>query len=285
MRLANLDGRAALVFETEDGILALDVETASKGEFDSDPQAVYSGWSAFANWAASVAPDGEPVDRARLGPPVPRPRQVFAIGINYAEHAAESGYPAGSLPVTFTKFPSSLAGPDAQVELPPGSIDWEVELVVVISHGGRNLNREDAWKHIAGLTIGQDLSEREGQNAGSKPQYSLAKSHAGFSPTGPWLVSTDEFPNPDDLAISSTLSGEVMQSSRTSKMIYTVSDLIFELSSVCELYPGDIIFSGTPAGVGNARTPKRFIGPDDDLLSEIEGIGHIHNTFRARTAP
>lgn len=284
MRLANLDGRAALVFETGDGALALDVETASNGEFDADPQAVYSDWTAFANWAASVAPGGEPIDRARLGPPVPRPRQVFAIGINYAEHAAEAGYPAGSLPITFTKFPSSLAGPDAQVELPPGSVDWEVELVVVISYGGRNLTREDAWKHIAGLMIGQDLSEREGQNAGAKPQYSLAKSHAGFSPTGPWLVSTDEFEHPDDLAITSTLTGEVMQSSRTSKMIYTVPDLIFELSSVCELYPGDIIFSGTPAGVGNARTPKRFIGPDDDLLSEIEGVGHIHNTFRSRTS-
>ena len=99
---------------------------------------------------------------------------------------------------------------------------------------------------------------------------------------GPWLVTPGEFDDPNDLAISSTLSGEVMQSSRTSKMIYTVADLIFELSRVCELWPGDVIFSGTPAGVGNARTPKRFIGPTDTLHSEIEGIGYIDNTFRAR---
>ena len=283
MRLANIDGRAALVFVDSDGTdaRALDVETASAAAFGSDPQALFTDWDAFRKWASGVRPGGEAVDRARLGAPVPRPRQVFAIGINYAEHAAEAGYPAGSLPITFTKFPSSLTGPDAQVELPPGSVDWEVELVVVIGTGGKNVSREDAWSHVAGLTVGQDLSEREAQNAGAKPQYSLAKSHTGFGPTGPWLVSTDEFENPDDLAIRSTLSGEVMQSSRTSNMIYSVPDLIFELSRVCELFPGDIIFSGTPEGVGNARTPKRFIGPDDDLLSEIEGIGHIHQTFRA----
>jgi 2-keto-4-pentenoate hydratase/2-oxohepta-3-ene-1,7-dioic acid hydratase in catechol pathway len=278
MKLANLNGRSSLIF----GDLALDVETASEGAWSSDPQGPYSDWDAFSAWAATVPAGGVAFDRSALGAPVPRPAQVFAIGINYAEHAAESGYPAGSLPITFTKFPSSLTGPDAQVELPPGSVDWEVELVVVIARSAKNVSREDAWQYVAGLTIGQDLSEREAQNAGAKPQYSLAKSHTGFGPMGPWLVSTDEFENPDDLAISSTLSGEVMQSSRTSKMIYAVPDLIFELSRVCEIFPGDIIFSGTPAGVGNARTPKRFIGPDDDLRSEIEGIGYIHQTFRAR---
>jgi 2-keto-4-pentenoate hydratase/2-oxohepta-3-ene-1,7-dioic acid hydratase in catechol pathway len=278
MKLANLNGRSTLIFDD----LALDVETASQGVWSSDPQGVYSDWAAFSAWARTVPAGGAAFDRADLGAPVPRPRQVFAIGVNYAEHAAESGYPAGSLPITFTKFPSSLTGPDAQVELPPGSVDWEVELVIVLGTGGKNVSREDAWKHVAGLTVGQDLSEREAQNAGAKPQYSLAKSHTGFGPTGPWLVTTDEFEDPDDLAIQSTLSGEVMQSSRTSKMIYNVPDLLFELSKVCELFPGDIIFSGTPEGVGNARTPKRFIGPDDDLRSEIEGIGYIHQTFRAR---
>ena len=278
MKLANLNGRASLIF----GELALDVEAASKGAWSADPQAAYDDWDAFLAWAKTVEPGGVAFDRSDLGAPVPRPAQVFAIGINYAEHAAESGYPAGSLPITFTKFPSSLTGPDAEVELPPGSVDWEVELVVVIAKRAKNVSREEAWTYVAGLTVGQDLSEREAQNAGAKPQYSLAKSHTGFGPTGPWLVSTDEFENPDDLAIQSTLSGEVMQSSRTSQMIYAIPDLIFELSSVCELFPGDIIFSGTPAGVGNARTPKRFIGPNDELHSEIEGIGYIHQTFRAR---
>jgi 2-keto-4-pentenoate hydratase/2-oxohepta-3-ene-1,7-dioic acid hydratase in catechol pathway len=282
MRLANIDGRAALVFVTDEGGLGLDIETASDGAFGSDPQSVYADWDSFSRWSATVERGGVPFERSSLGAPVPRPRQVFAIGINYAEHAAEAGYPAGSLPITFTKFPSCLTGPDAQVELPPGSVDWEVELVAVISRSAKDVPREDAWNYVAGLTIGQDLSEREAQNAGAKPQYSLAKSHSGFGPMGPWLVSTDEFENPNDLAISSTLSGELMQSSRTSNMIYAVPDLIHELSRVCELYPGDVIFSGTPAGVGNARTPQRFISPADTLHSEIEGIGYIENTFRAR---
>jgi 2-keto-4-pentenoate hydratase/2-oxohepta-3-ene-1,7-dioic acid hydratase in catechol pathway len=278
MKLANLDGRASLIFDD----LALDVETASGGRWGSDPQGLFADWDAFVAWSVTITPGGVPFLRSALRAPVPRPAQVFAIGINYAEHAAEAGYPAGSLPITFTKFPSSLTGPDAEVELPPGSVDWEVELVAVIGRAAKNVSREDAWEYVAGLTVGQDLSEREAQNAGAKPQYSLAKSHTGFGPTGPWLVTIDEFESPDDLAISSTLTGELMQSSRTSKMIYSVPDLIFELSGVCELFPGDIIFTGTPAGVGNARTPKRFITPSDSLRSEIEGIGYLNNTFRAR---
>jgi 2-keto-4-pentenoate hydratase/2-oxohepta-3-ene-1,7-dioic acid hydratase in catechol pathway len=281
VKLANLDGRAALVFASADGDLALDVEHASDGGFGSDPQAPYADWDGFTAWAAAVAPSGVAFDRTRLGPPVPRPAQVFAIGINYREHADEAGYPADSLPVTFTKFPSCLTGPDAVVTLPAGSVDWEVELVIVIGKRAEKVDAADAWQHIAGLTIGQDLSERESQLAGSRPQFSLGKSFAGFGPTGPWLVTPDEFDNAEDLAIGCSLSGETMQSSRTSRMIYSVPDLIEKLSGVCALLPGDIIFSGTPSGIGNARTPKRFIGPDDTLHSEIEGIGWIDTRFRA----
>jgi len=275
MKLANLDGRAVLVF---DGC-AVDVETASGGGFGPDPQSLFADWAAFVDWAASVTPGGEPVDRALLGPPVPRPSQVFAIGINYREHQAEAGYPEGSLPVTFTKFPTCLTGPDAIVELPDGSVDWEVELVVAISRRAHRVSKDDAWDYIAGLTVGQDLSEREAQLAGQRPQFSLAKSHPGFGPTGPWLVTPDEFDDPDDLAIGCSLSGEVMQSARTSAMIYSIADLVFELSRVCVLLPGDIIFTGTPSGIGNARTPKRFITVGDHLHSEIEGIGSLENRF------
>jgi 2-keto-4-pentenoate hydratase/2-oxohepta-3-ene-1,7-dioic acid hydratase in catechol pathway len=282
MKLANLDGRAVLVFVRTDGDLALDVASASGGRFSSDPQAPYDDWDAFRAWAVTVPASGVAFDRARLGPPVPRPQQVFAIGVNYREHANEAGYPADSIPITFTKFPSSLTGPDALVALPPGSVDWEVELVAVLGRRAEEVKAADAWGYVAGLTIGQDLSEREGQNAGARPQYSLAKSHTGFGPTGPWVVATEDFANPDDLAISCTLSGEQMQSGRTSQMIYSVPVLIERLSSVLALYPGDIIFTGTPSGVGNARTPKRFIGPTDTLHSEIEGIGYIDQTFRAK---
>lgn len=281
MRLANLAGRAVLV--TDAG--AIDVEAASDGRFGPDPQSLFDDWAAFAEWSKAVtdasAAASVPFDAARLDAPVPRPRQVFAIGLNYAEHAAEAGYPPDSMPVTFTKFPSSIVGQGALVALPEGHVDWEVELVVVIGREAHQVSRESAWEHVAGLTIGQDLSERITQLQGSAPQFSLGKSFPGFGPTGPWLVTPDEFADRDDLAIACSLSGEVMQSSRTSMMLYDVPELLVRLSAVCPLLPGDIIFSGTPSGIGNRRTPQRFIGPDDVLVSEIEGIGTLTTRFAA----
>jgi 2-keto-4-pentenoate hydratase/2-oxohepta-3-ene-1,7-dioic acid hydratase in catechol pathway len=281
VRLANLAGRAVLV--TDAG--AIDVESASDGRFGPDPQSLFDDWAAFAEWSKAVtdtsAAASVPFDAARLDAPVPRPRQVFAIGLNYAEHAAEAGYPPDSMPVTFTKFPSSIVGQGALVALPEGHVDWEVELVVVIGREAHQVSRESAWEHVAGLTIGQDLSERITQLQGSAPQFSLGKSFPGFGPTGPWLVTPDEFVDRDDLAIACSLSGEVMQSSRTSMMLYDVPELLVRLSAVCPLLPGDIIFSGTPSGIGNRRTPQRFIGPDDVLVSEIEGIGTLTTRFAA----
>jgi len=281
VRLANLAGRAVLV--TDAG--AIDVEAASDGRFGPDPQSLFDDWAAFAEWSKAVtdasAAASVPFDAARLDAPVPRPRQVFAIGLNYAEHAAEAGYPPDSMPVTFTKFPSSIVGQGALVALPEGHVDWEVELVVVIGREAHQVSRESAWEHVAGLTIGQDLSERITQLQGSAPQFSLGKSFPGFGPTGPWLVTPDEFVDRDDLAIACSLSGEVMQSSRTSMMLYDVPELLVRLSAVCPLLPGDIIFSGTPSGIGNRRTPQRFIGPDDVIVSEIEGIGMLTTRFTA----
>ncbi|WP_251452615.1 fumarylacetoacetate hydrolase family protein [Microbacterium sp. Marseille-Q6648] len=288
MKLANLAGRAVLVLEAG----AVDVHDASDGRFGPDPQSLFDEWEGFVAWASAVREDParssgagdaarQDFDIARLGAPVPRPRQVFAIGLNYAEHAAEAGYPPDSMPVTFTKFPTSIVGPDAVVELPEGNVDWEVELVVVIGPEAHRVDRERAWDHVAGLTIGQDLSERITQLQGSAPQFSLGKSFPGFGPTGPWLVTPDEFADKDDLAIGCSLSGEGMQSSRTSMMLYDVPELIVRLSAVCPLLPGDLIFSGTPSGIGNRRTPPRFIGPDDVLVSEIEGIGALTTRFTA----
>lgn len=277
MRVANLNGRLVLVTGDE---TAVDVETASVGRFGPDPMSAYADWGAFAAWAAGTDAAGEVFDRADLGPPVPRPPQVFAIGVNYREHADEAGYPPDSLPVTFTKFPSSLTGPEATVTLPDGNVDWEVELVVVIGSGGHGIRREDAWEHVAGLTVGQDLSERVAQLDGTRPQFSLAKSHPGFSPTGPWVVSVDELEDRADLGISCAIDGEVMQDSRTSRMIYDVPELIARLSAVVSLLPGDIIFSGTPAGIGNARTPKRFLRAGETLTSVIEGVGELTTRFQ-----
>jgi 2-keto-4-pentenoate hydratase/2-oxohepta-3-ene-1,7-dioic acid hydratase in catechol pathway len=279
VRIANVAGRAVLVVREDAGV---DVAAASGGRFGPDPQALFGDWAAFAAWAGACAAEPDVVfTREQLGPPVPRPSQVFAIGVNYREHADEAGYPPDSAPVTFTKFPSCLTGADAVVELPTATVDWEVELVVVIGRESRRLRRDEAWARVAGLTVGQDLSERTAQLEGGRPQFSLAKSHEGFGPTGPWLVTPDEVPDPDDLAISCRLGDESLQSSRTGRMIYDVPELLVRLSAVCTLLPGDIVFTGTPAGIGNARTPKRFLGPDDELVSEIEGIGAIRTRFRA----
>ena len=282
MKIANLAGRAVIV-QGESG--AIDVAGASDNRFGPDPQALFEDWQAFAEWASALQDAGAAASESfqveELGAPAPRPRQVFAIGLNYAEHAAEAGYPPDSMPVTFTKFPSSIVGPDTVVVLPEGHVDWEVELVVVIGREAYQVDRESAWDHVAGLTIGQDLSERITQLQGSAPQFSLGKSFPGFGPTGPWLVTPDEFADRDDLAISCSLSGEGMQSSRTSMMLYDVPELLVRLSAVCPLLPGDIIFSGTPSGIGNRRTPQRFIGPDDVLVSEIEGIGTLTTRFTA----
>lgn len=284
MRVGNRLGRAVLVVAED---RALDIHTASDGRFGPDPQALFDDWAAFEAWAAGAAATtsgaGEPFSITELGAPVPRPPQVFAIGVNYTEHAAEAGYPPDSVPVTFTKFPSSIVGPDHVVELPSAVVDWEIELVVAVSRRAHRVLAADAWDYIAGVTIGQDLSERDVQMIGTKPQFSLGKSFPGFGPTGPWLVSPDELPDRDDLAVSCALDGETLQEGRTSQMIYTVPQLIERLSAVAILLPGDLIFTGTPAGVGNQRSPKRFITADEVLVSEIEGIGTLETRFAART--
>jgi 2-keto-4-pentenoate hydratase/2-oxohepta-3-ene-1,7-dioic acid hydratase in catechol pathway len=274
MRVGNLDGRAVLL--TEAG--ALDVAVASGGAFGPEMASCYDQWDGFTAWA-KTATGGSAFEQTSLGAPSPTPRQAFGIGLNYALHAAESGAPQPEFPPTFTKFPSCITGPFASVELPSAGIDWEVELVVVIGRTAHNVAEADAWSYVAGLTIGQDLSNRAVQTRPPVPQFSLGKSFPGFGPMGPWLVTTDEFANADDLALSCTLNGETMQDSRTSDLIFSVPSLIEKLSGIITFYPGDVIFTGTPSGVGMARKPPRFLSPGDVLISTIEGIGSITTTF------
>lgn len=279
MRLANRRGRAALIVAAG---RALDVHDTSGGRFGPDPQQLFDDWDAFAAWARTASGEGEPFTVSDLGAPVPRPRQVFAIGVNYTEHAAEAGYPPDSVPVTFTKFPTSIVGPDHVVELPSDRVDWEVELVAVIGRRTHRVSAAAAWDHIAGVTVGQDLSDRVVQMVGTKPQFSLGKSFRGFGPTGPWLVTPDELPDRDDLGLSCRIGDEILQEGRTSRMIFTLPQLVERLSDVVVLLPGDLVFTGTPAGVGNQRTPKRFLRADETLVSAIEGIGVLETRFTPR---
>lgn len=273
MRLANLGGRAALIT----GDRALDVFDA--GGFGPDPVDVLERWTAFTGWARSAPSGSAPVDPARLGPPVPRPRQVFAVALNYPPHAAEAGFEPPADPLVFTKFPTCIAGPHETVELPGDRVDWEVELVAVIGRGGHRITEERALEHVAGFMIGQDLSERRVQSLGKPPQFSLAKSFPGFGPTGPHLGTPDELA--DGAAITCLLNGEVVQQASLADMIFGVPDLVARLSAVCPLLPGDLIFTGTPAGVGNRRTPPRYLTADDVLTSRIDGLGELRTRFRS----
>lgn len=281
MRLANLGGRAALI--TTDG-RALDVHKASDGRLGPDLRAVYESWAQLRDWAQEAPlDDAVPYDAADLGAPSPEPRQILAIGLNYGAHAKESGFdsPTG-LPPVFPKFLSSLSGPVTEVTLPAGgNTDWEVELVAVIGRTASQVSEDDAWDHVAGLTVGQDISERVIQLAGPAPQFGLGKSYPGFAPTGPWLVTPDELPDRDDLRLTCSLDGEVVQDGRTADLLVPVPRLVAELSRVVTLYPGDLVFTGTPDGVGLGRSPQRFIRPGEVLVSTIEGIGELRQTFVA----
>jgi 2-keto-4-pentenoate hydratase/2-oxohepta-3-ene-1,7-dioic acid hydratase in catechol pathway len=282
MRIANIEGRAKWV--TTAG--AVDVHAASGGEFGPALPSLYDKWDSFQTWAEQAGEDElgadqsiQPFDRAACGPPSPAPRQAFAVALNYREHAAETGNTAPSDPVIFTKYVSALTDPVSKVTLPPGHVDWECELVAVIGRSGHQIPPADAWAHVAGLTVGQDLSERVLQRRGSIPQFSLAKSYPGFAPTGPVLVTADEFDDPDDLALGCEVNGQTMQAARTSLMIFPVAELVAYLSTVVTLLPGDVIFTGTPAGVGAGRNPPVFLAPGDELRSWIEGIGELHQQF------
>ena len=277
MRLASVSGRATVVQTSGVG---LDVATASDGRFGPSIQSLYPQWSDFREWARSEESAGfdtQQVAMVELDNPAPSPTQVFAIGLNYLDHAEEAGMVSerAVVPPTFTKYVTSLAAPFEPVLLPSDKVDWEAELVVVIGERAENVTVDDAWSHVAGLSIGQDYSERHVQAAGPVPQFSLGKSFPGFGPVGPWLVTPDEFADPDDLELVCEINGEQVQKSRTSAMVWSVPELVSVLSGILPLLPGDVIFTGTPAGVGAARTPARFLSPGDVVATRIEGIGEI----------
>jgi 2,4-didehydro-3-deoxy-L-rhamnonate hydrolase len=272
VKLANHNGRAVVV--VDDAIA--DVAEASGGRFGPDPMSAYGDWAAFVEFAAGISSGTGELIEAELRCPVPSPRQVFAIGLNYRSHAEESGMAIPTVPATFTKFPASLSGPFDDIEIVGGSVDWEVELVAVIGTRADRVTEADAWSHVAGLTVGQDISDRELQFAAGA-QFSLGKSRRGYGPMGPWLVTIDDLATPDDLALGCSVDGETVQDARTSDLIFSVPQLIAELSAVVPLLPGDVIFTGTPSGIGFVRQPQRSLQPGQVLESWVEGIGTIRN--------
>ena len=230
-------------------------------------------------WLAGeeTAEDGAPVPLRdlTLRAPIPRPGKVLCIGLNYRDHAAETGKPLPTVPMLFAKWANSVVGHGATVAIPAATaeVDWEAELGVVIGRTVKDVPVEDALDAVAGYCCLNDLSARDLQRATT--QYTLGKAVDGFLPMGPWLVTRDEVPDPQDLAISCTVNGETVQRSSTREMVFGAAELVSYLSRTMTLEPGDVVATGTPPGVGVARTPQWFLQPGDEVAVEIEGLGRL----------
>ncbi|WP_198004809.1 fumarylacetoacetate hydrolase family protein [Rubrobacter xylanophilus] len=228
-------------------------------------------------------PEGEPVplEEARLHAPVLNPQKIIAIGLNYEDHANETGAPIPEKPIVFAKYANTLVGAGEEVRIPPitSQADYEAELAVVIGREAKNVSEEEALEYVFGYTNCNDVSSRDLQFS-EGGQWTRSKSLDTFCPLGPYVATRDEIPDPQSLRIRSVLNGEVMQDSNTSKMIFPVARLISFLSTGMTLVPGDIIATGTPAGVGFARDPKVFLKDGDEISIEIEGLGRLTNPVR-----
>ncbi len=272
-RLGNVEGRAVLVA----GDHYTDLATHSSGVFGPDPMDALARPDLLAELSATLDESSVTGLLADVvfGPPVPRPQKSFGIGLNYQAHAAEGGVEPPASPLVFTKFPSCLVGPTADVEIRSGGCDYEAELVVVIGTGGKDIAIEDAWDHVVGLTIGQDISDRPAQFAAKPAHFDLGKSFDTFGPIGPVVVSTDELADRDALRLVCAINGEVRQDGNTSDLIFDVPTLVSFLSSITTLVTGDIIFTGTPEGVGMAQ--GKWLADGDVITTTIDGIGTMTN--------
>ena len=220
----------------------------------------------------------DPAGRDLLAP-VPDPRKIICIGLNYRDHAAESGVAIPRRADPLQQVPDRPDRPPGAIVLPAVSneVDYEAELVVVIGRGGRHIPREQALEHVGGYTVGHDVSARDWQLNKPGKQWMAGKTFDTFAPVGPALVTPDEVPDPHNLGIRLRLNGQTMQDSNTSQLIFGVDELIAYLSQVFTLEPGDLIFTGTPPGVGMARKPPVWLKPGDVVEVEIDGLGTLRN--------
>lgn len=243
----------------------------------------------IANWdavkdglaAKAAAGGGVPLASVRLASPVQRPGKIFAIGLNYADHIAESNMGTPERQVWFTKAQTSVNGPFDPILIAKGTVtnDYEVELVAVIGKGGKHIPADKAAEHVFGYCVGNDVTERMWQHAG--PQWSLGKSFDTHAPMGPWLTTADDVSDPHALGIRCFVNGEKRQDSNTRNLVFNLWQQIEHLSQAMTLEPGDVIFTGTPGGVGAAMDPRQFLKPGDVVRCEIDGLGAIEGTMAA----
>jgi 2,4-didehydro-3-deoxy-L-rhamnonate hydrolase len=223
-----------------------------------------------------------PLSEAQLHAPVGRPSKIIAIGLNYEDHAAETGGEAPEKPIVFAKYPNTIIGPGEAIRIPPitEQADYEAELGVVIGRPAKNVTESEALDYVFGYTNCNDVSSRDLQFS-EGGQWTRSKSIDTFAPVGPYIATRDEVPDPQDLSIRCVLNEKTMQDSTTAKMIFPVSELISFLSTGMTLMPGDLIMTGTPAGVGFVRDPKVFLKAGDEVTIEIEGLGSLTNPVEA----
>ena len=268
--------------KAEPGVLVDDGQIVSLSGIAADMIALIGNWEALADNVGALAQQGERIalDSVRLLAPVPRPGKIFAIGLNYADHVEEAGMETPPHQIWFTKAATAVNGPFDPIEIPRGSFttDYEVEMVAVIGKGGRHISVEDAPSRIFGYCIGNDVSERMWQLR--TPQYSLGKSFDTHAPFGPWITTNQEAGDVHALGIRCSVNGDVRQSSNTRHLIFNVWQQVAELSQAMTLEPGDVIFTGTPGGVGGAMKPPQFLKPGDVVRCEIDGLGSIEATCR-----
>jgi len=278
LRLANLKGRAQFIVGDIASPRAIDVATASNNSLSADPMLCFAHWDSLKKLASTLdVSAGSPVDIADLSCPVPQPRQMFAVGLNYRQHAAEMGSPLPPLPLVFAKFQSSLNSPTGNIEILSDTVDYESELVIIVGKGGRHIDEAVAWDHVAGLCVGQDVSDRGLQYMGTPPQFSLGKSRVGYSPIGPWVTDMSNNDKRDDLQLGCTVNGEQRQDTQTSDMIFGIAHIVAYMSTIVELFPGDVIYTGSPFGVGHGRKPQLYLKPGDVVETTLEGVGTITN--------
>jgi len=275
-RLANINDRAVLIDDTD----FYDIATISDGQLGPDPMAAVADVTALhtlADGLGQIEPTGS-LTGTELGPPIPRPRNSFGIGLNYGSHVAEADMEVPEVPLVFTKFPSCIVGPTADVELRCDTADYEAELVVVIGRAGRDIDPANSWDHVAGVMAGQDISDRALQFSAKPPHFDLGKSRDTYGPTGPWLTSTDLLEDRDNLQVTCEVNGERRQEDSSASLIFSVPELVAYISTIATLAPGDIIFTGTPEGVGVAQ--GKFLQRGDIVTTAISGVGTLTNACR-----
>jgi 2,4-diketo-3-deoxy-L-fuconate hydrolase len=277
MKLANIANRPAIV----DNGRALDIATASKGRIEPhlgvlSDVSLHDELRNLADSAASA--DWRDFDRRELGR-VSRPYKAIGVALNYRGHAEESNLPIPDEPSVFAKFASSVVGPYDPIVVPPAydKVDYEAEVVVVMGAAGKNISEHDAWSYVAGVTAGQDISDRKEQWRKPINQFTLPKSYDTFSPIGPYLVTLDEFEDVDDIEVVGHVDDLEVQRGRTSDLIFSVPELIAWLSKRVTFEPGDLIFTGTPAGCGVRRTPRLYLRDGMVLRTEVAGVGTMEN--------